>query len=107
MACGLPVIVSDMVGAKQVVEQQRNGFVVPSGDVDALVNKMRWFLQNKGCIGRMSMAARATAEDLSWTKYRLRFAAAVQEVLRPRSALIRAALLLRSPKKRPSQSVRT
>ena len=32
MACGLPVIVSDMVGAGQLIEEGRNGFVVPVGN---------------------------------------------------------------------------
>ena len=81
MACGLPVIVSDMVGAKQIVEEGQNGFVVPAGDAEALANRMRWFLHNQASIGRMSIAARASAEALSWTNYRRKFAAAVQEVL--------------------------
>jgi len=81
MACGLPVIVSDMVGAKQLVEEGRNGFIVPAGDVNALVERMRWSIKNKISFRRMSTAARAVAEQTSWAKYRCRFAAAVQEVL--------------------------
>ena len=81
MACGLPVIVSDMVGAKQIVEEGRNGFVVPTGDVDALVDRMRWFLRNKGNLENMSVAARATAECVSWVNYRRRFAMAIREVM--------------------------
>src|SRR6267143_2344609 len=39
MACGLPVIVSDMTGAADVVREGQNGFVVPVRDVEALKRK--------------------------------------------------------------------
>jgi glycosyltransferase involved in cell wall biosynthesis len=80
MASGLPVIVSDMVGAKDLVEEGQNGFVVPVGSVNALAGKMRWCVLNPHVVRKMAFAARATAERASWTKYRHRFTAAVQEV---------------------------
>jgi len=81
MACGLPVIVSDMVGAKQLVQEGRNGFIVPVNNVAALAAKMRWLIQNRGMLEQMSLAARAAAEQASWTNYRRRFELAVREVL--------------------------
>ena len=81
MACGVPVIVSNMVGAKQLVEEGRNGFVLPVGNLDALVDRMRWCIANPGLLGKMSVAARATAEGVGWASYRQRFVAAVREVL--------------------------
>src|SRR5262249_40563268 len=32
LACGLPVLVSEMVGAKTLVEPGQNGWIVPAGD---------------------------------------------------------------------------
>jgi glycosyltransferase involved in cell wall biosynthesis len=84
MACGLPVIVSDMVGAKQMVDEGQNGFVVPAGDVDALVDRMRWMVLNRKSLGRMAAGARAAAEQASWPNYRRRFVKAVREVLEGR-----------------------
>jgi glycosyltransferase involved in cell wall biosynthesis len=81
MACGVPVIVSDTVGAKQLVEEGGNGFIVPVGCSDTLVDRMRWFILNSDRLKGMSTAARATAEHVSWEKYRERFTAAVREVL--------------------------
>jgi glycosyltransferase involved in cell wall biosynthesis len=81
MACGIPVIVSDMVGAKQIVEEGRNGFVVPAENVEALVHRMRWCIQNMYSLKKMSGAARATAECLGWASYRHRLTTAVREVL--------------------------
>ena len=42
----LPVIVSDLVGCSDdLVEEGRNGFTYPVGDVEALADRMRFFLQ--------------------------------------------------------------
>jgi glycosyltransferase involved in cell wall biosynthesis len=84
MACGIPVIVSDMVGAKQIVEEGRNGFIVPAENVESLVDRMRWCIQNTHSLKQMSGAARATAECLGWASYRPRLATAVREVLQGR-----------------------
>ena len=40
MACGLPVIVTENVGARDLVESRKNGWVIPSNDVGALYQKM-------------------------------------------------------------------
>jgi glycosyltransferase involved in cell wall biosynthesis len=81
MACGLPVIVTAMVGAKQLVDEGRNGFVVPAGNREALAERMRWSINNRMRLNQMSGAARAAAEQVSWNHYRHRFAAAVEDVL--------------------------
>jgi glycosyltransferase involved in cell wall biosynthesis len=81
MACGIPVIVSDMVGAKQLVEEGHNGFIVPVERTDALADKMRWCIVNRNSLKVMSAAARATAERVSWESYRERFTTAVREAL--------------------------
>jgi len=81
MASGLPVIVSDMVGSRELVEEGRNGFVVPVGNPKALADRMRWCVQNPEILEKLSAAARATAEQVSWANYRRRFSAAVREVL--------------------------
>jgi glycosyltransferase involved in cell wall biosynthesis len=81
MACGLPVIVSDMVGAKQLVEEGQNGFIVPVEDVSALAARMRWLIQNRTMLAGMSSAARTAAEQARWANYRRRFGFAIREVL--------------------------
>jgi glycosyltransferase involved in cell wall biosynthesis len=81
MACGVPAIVSDMVGAKELIEEGHNGFIVPSGNSEALVERMRWCIRNATAVHSMSIAARAAAERYSWANYRRRLLAAVREVL--------------------------
>lgn len=46
LACGLPVVVSDMTGAKELVSSGINGYVVKSGDVEDLTEKLIWSLAN-------------------------------------------------------------
>ena len=42
LACGVPVIVTEDTGMKEHVEEGVNGYVVPTGDVDALVERLEW-----------------------------------------------------------------
>lgn len=72
MACGLPVIVTENVGAKEMVTQQVNGQIVAAGDAEALASAMRWFLDNRGKLPEMSRAARLAAERYDWSHYRRR-----------------------------------
>ena len=46
MVAGLPVIVSDHVGAKEIVENGVNGFIFPSGNSYELANKLSFFYDN-------------------------------------------------------------
>ncbi len=46
--CGLPCIVSDRVGAADLITQRSNGSVFPAGDVDALATELAWWLANAG-----------------------------------------------------------
>lgn len=46
LACGLPVVVSDMTGAKELVLDGQNGYVVKSGNIFDLTEKLVLALQN-------------------------------------------------------------
>ncbi len=47
MACGLPVIVTDHVGAADIVQDGHNGFVIPSRNVDALKERLLYCYENQ------------------------------------------------------------
>ncbi|HEY4997387.1 MAG TPA: glycosyltransferase family 4 protein [Solirubrobacteraceae bacterium] len=40
LACGVPVIVSEDTGMKELIDSPRNGLVVPTGDLDALTESI-------------------------------------------------------------------
>lgn len=45
LACGVPVIVTEDTGMKELVREGENGFIVPTGDVDALFERMRHLMR--------------------------------------------------------------
>ena len=69
MACGLPAIASDATGGADVLNEA-SGRVLPVGDLDALVDALRWFDKNRSCIPDMGCAARKRAEAFTWNRYR-------------------------------------
>jgi glycosyltransferase involved in cell wall biosynthesis len=78
LACGKPVVVSDASGWDEEIDQNV-GRVVDAGDVDQLVESLRWFGSNRDQLVRMSRAARAKAESCTWLRYRESVANAVSE----------------------------
>lgn len=48
MACGLPVIVSDLPGLKPVIKPNDNGVVVPIGNAQALAQEVKLITENRG-----------------------------------------------------------
>jgi glycosyltransferase involved in cell wall biosynthesis len=70
-----------MVGAKQLVVEGRNGFIVPVECLRSLVEKMQWCIENRNQLQKMSVFARITAEQVSWARYHRQFAAEVKEIV--------------------------
>lgn len=76
MACGLPVIVSDMTGAADLVRDGENGFVIPAADAEALKEKLQFLYDHQGLCSEMGQRAReAAASEGSWDEYGNRLAA--------------------------------
>jgi len=61
MAMGRAVITTDAPGCRETVREGVNGFLVPVGDVDALVAAMERFLRQPDLIARMGAASRDIA----------------------------------------------
>jgi glycosyltransferase involved in cell wall biosynthesis len=64
MGCGIPVVASDAGGLPEVVEDGVTGFVVPKGNVDALVDAIGRLLSDEEMRARMGRAARERAVRL-------------------------------------------
>lgn len=77
MACGLPVLASDATAAVDMCDDSC-GQVFPSGDLEALVDRLRFFDQNRDRLPEMKAAARRRAESLTWDAYRSKVSAAVE-----------------------------
>lgn len=57
-AMGLPSIVTDINGSREIIENGRNGMIIPSKDVKALYNAMESMLIDKEKRGAMASQAR-------------------------------------------------
>lgn len=81
MAAGLPVITTANTGGPDVIEDGKEGFIVPAGNVEALREKMDYFIQNPGQAIRMGQAAHLKARQYTWEKYGSLYAKIVEEVV--------------------------
>jgi D-inositol-3-phosphate glycosyltransferase len=67
MACGTPVIASDVGGLAHLVKHGRTGYRVPARDPGALADKITRLLSDTGLRMRMGHRAACWAEGYSWS----------------------------------------
>lgn len=79
MACGLPVLTTVNTAGPDIVDEGRDGFVVPVRDVNALAEKIKWCYENSDELAIMSVNSRIKAEFFSWERYQSSLAALVIE----------------------------
>lgn len=61
MACGKPVICTDVKGSREAIIDRETGFKTPLDSPAALAGHMQWFIHNPGQRQQMGQAARAHA----------------------------------------------
>ncbi|WP_334142539.1 glycosyltransferase family 4 protein [Rhabdothermincola sp.] len=83
MASGVPVVISDQVGAGDVVTDGVDGFVVPVGDTEALAERLLALSRDRVLVEAMSRHARRAAEGNTWDHYGERLVQAYREVVLP------------------------
>lgn len=74
LACGVPVIASNLPGVRKVFENNKQGLLVEAGNINDLTKKLEFIFNNEGLRKEMSLAARRLAEqkyDLNKIKDRL------------------------------------
>lgn len=68
-ACGLPLIVTENTGMSDQMVDGQEGFVIPIQSVEAIKEKVTWFISNKDAIIQMGINARKMAERNTWDRY--------------------------------------
>lgn len=68
MACGTPVIASNVGGIPDIVKHGKNGLLFESENVDDLTRKIILLLKDKTLRHEMSMKGLETAKSFSWEK---------------------------------------
>jgi glycogen(starch) synthase len=74
MACGVPVVASDVGGIPDIVVQGQTGLLVPAGDVAALATAIDELLADRERRIRMGEEAHRRSEAYSWTALAVRVA---------------------------------
>lgn len=82
MATGLPALVSEHVGAKEVLREGGSGWVVPAEDAEVLADRMRWCATHPEAVADMQAAAAAAAQHYTWAAYRERVTDVLENIVR-------------------------
>ncbi len=77
-ACGVPVVVSDSGGPKELVEDKTNGLITKSHDAEDFACAIRALVTNPALRERMGKSARSSVIDRSWPSAFAKFWAATE-----------------------------
>jgi len=69
MASGLPVIISQMVGAKDIIQSEINGIILPDNPTPINIADVLKSLMNHNYRKSLSQKAKKTAQKYSWDNY--------------------------------------
>jgi glycosyltransferase involved in cell wall biosynthesis len=65
MTTGLPIVTSDASGIPEVIQHQIHGLIFPKGNPDALLESLRWALENPEAMESFAKAAQKRAKDFT------------------------------------------
>jgi D-inositol-3-phosphate glycosyltransferase len=85
MACGTPVIASDVGGLSFSIEDGYNGYRVPDRDPQALADKIILLLKHRILRDQLGEQARAWVERYSWVNIAEELQEVFEETLEPLS----------------------
>lgn len=81
MACGTPVVASDVGGLAFLVKDGRTGYQVPAGDTEALADRITHLLTDELSQRRIGQRAACWAESYAWTKVAERIESVYAQVM--------------------------
>ena len=81
LASGTPVLVSEMVGSKDLVTEGKTGWIVPVEDVDTLTGKMLWCATHPETVRALRPDCRAAAREATWPAYHRRLVELLRRLL--------------------------
>ena len=81
MACGTPVIASQVGGLAFLVQDGETGYHIPVGDIEALGDRLTLLLEDDELHAQISRHAAAFAQDYAWGKIANKIADLYQQML--------------------------
>jgi D-inositol-3-phosphate glycosyltransferase len=85
MACGTPVIASEVGGLGYLVQNGVTGYTIPDSDPKALCEKLSWLLSDAALHKQMGIAAAEYAKSYAWEVIAAQIADVYKELQSPRS----------------------
>lgn len=70
MASGLPVIATDACCGPDVIKNNENGWIIAAGDLQALINQMKYCVSHQQDLKSVGIKAQQTAAKWQWADYR-------------------------------------
>jgi len=80
-ACGLPLILSENTGMKDYISDGVEGFIIPVGSIESIVEKIIWFNNNREMIEIMGRNARNMAKKMTWDNYYINVENNIKKIL--------------------------
>jgi D-inositol-3-phosphate glycosyltransferase len=84
MACGTPVIASEVGGLAYLVRDGETGFTIPDQEPEELCDKISWLLNDRELHETMSARAVEYAQDYAWEKIAKQIVEVYEELVRPK-----------------------
>jgi len=82
MACGTPVICTNVGGMPEIVDENKTGFIVPPNDSKSLESKLRYLLSNPDIERKMGRIARKVVlKRYTWDNVAIRVLSEYQKLL--------------------------
>jgi len=69
LCCGLPVILTENEGYKDLITNNKEGFIIANRCIDSIMSKIRFFYDNPNELLRMSKNAEVTGSQYSFENY--------------------------------------
>jgi glycosyltransferase involved in cell wall biosynthesis len=69
LSCGLPIIVTPNAGAEDLVEPEKNGFLVPIRAPEKLAEIIGWIADHQDWVNDVRPAVLEKAGQASWSRY--------------------------------------
>ena len=79
MSRGVPVITTENSGGPDIIDHEKNGFIIPAGQEEALVQQMKWCVSNPYLLNEIGGAAWEQAASWQWADYRKAVSQMVQQ----------------------------
>ena len=81
MASGLPVITTQNTGGPDLIQEGKEGFIIPAGSVEALRGKIRWMIDNRERAAEIGRKAHARAKEMTWGSYGKNYSLILTEII--------------------------